>query len=118
MVLPVPQTSWPWLYAGLAFYLLVVRALRHSRVQALERERANISKLSPARAQKMIKVPLTLDLPFMTTKAQAFALFKTYGIVRNTIGAVFLHFLSDINAAYHFEPIASDKAAWQERKQQ
>ncbi|KAF8524797.1 hypothetical protein BU17DRAFT_84290 [Hysterangium stoloniferum] len=68
----------------LASYLVVVRTLRYRRLQRLDANRefkfSEKPGLTPAQAQRILRVSLQYDIPWITTMAVRFALFKTYGI--------------------------------------
>ncbi|KZT32413.1 hypothetical protein SISSUDRAFT_1055557 [Sistotremastrum suecicum HHB10207 ss-3] len=74
-------------FLGSAYYLWLVRSLRHRRRDELLAEYADIldskdikSKLSPAQAQKIVHIASLYEFPFVYIKSLEFALFKTYGI--------------------------------------
>ncbi|KAH8823465.1 hypothetical protein DL96DRAFT_1744338, partial [Flagelloscypha sp. PMI_526] len=66
-------------------YLLVVRALRYRRRDAVEKHFAHLVKnkgegMTPEEAQRIISPLIHLEMPFLVNLALSFALFKTYGI--------------------------------------
>lgn len=82
----IPTIEYPFITStilAMSIYMIIVQTLRYKRVQSLEHQVSDFTKLTPAQAQKIISVPLAYDLPFITFKAAQFALFQAYGIVRS-----------------------------------
>ena len=69
-------------FGGIVIWLLIVRAFRWKRYNAIHRQfQAKYKTMTPEEAQKIIQLSTMYDMPFLLTYALAFALFKTYGIV-------------------------------------
>ena len=67
---------------GALVWLLVVRALRWRRYNAIHRQfQAKYETMTPEEAQKIMQVSTLYDMPLLLNYSLAFALFKTYGIV-------------------------------------
>lgn len=67
--------------SGALVWLLVVRALRWRRYNAIHRQfQAKYETMTPEEAQKIIQVSTLYDMPLLLNYSLAFALFKTYGI--------------------------------------
>ena len=72
---------------GVLGYLALARLLRWRRYNAIYREymkRYQDGTLTPEEAQRIISVSTTYDMPLLLNYSLAFALFKTYAIVRTT----------------------------------
>jgi len=74
-------------FSGVFIWLALVRIFRWRRYNAIHRQygpRWNNGKgiITPEEAQKIIAVSFMYDMPMLLHIAMAFALFKTYGIVR------------------------------------
>ena len=70
------------LVAGVS-YLATVRSLRWQRYNAVHAKYGNkINSLTTADAQEVLDVALRWDMPLLFYYSLAFALFKTYAIVR------------------------------------
>jgi hypothetical protein len=70
-------------FGGLLTWLVIVRAFRWKRYNAIHRQfQAKYKeRITPEEAQKIIRVSTLYDMPLLMNYAIAFALFKTYGIV-------------------------------------
>lgn len=65
-------------------WLVVVRALRWARYNAIHREfkaKYEGRTMTPEEAQKIMHVSMLYDMPLLLNYALSFALFKTYAIV-------------------------------------
>lgn len=74
-------------------YLCIVRSLRwrqYNAVHAEYRSRFESNTLTPEDAQRIIHVGAYYDMPLLLNYSLAFALFKTYGIVRLLSHLLFL----------------------------
>ena len=72
---------------GILLWLALVRVFRWRRYNAIHRKygpRWSNGKgiMTPEEAQKIIAISFMYDMPMLLHIAMAFALFKTYGIVR------------------------------------
>jgi hypothetical protein len=71
---------------GFILWLVVVRALRWRRYNAIHRKYGpkwnnGLGAINPQEAQEIIHLSTVYDMPFLVHKALSFALFKTYAIV-------------------------------------
>ena len=65
-------------------YLFLVRSLRWRRYHAIHAKyQSKMHDMTPEEAQEIMDVSLHWDMPTLLNKAAAFALFKTYAIVRS-----------------------------------
>jgi len=95
---------------GILFRLALVRAFRWRRYNAVHRKygpKWNNGKgaITPEEAQEIMAVSTRYDMPMLLNYALAFALFKTYGIVRFS----FFDSYSEANLA--FQPSISNLLA-------
>lgn len=72
---------------GFVLWLVVVRALRWRRYNAMHRKYGpkwnnGLGAITPQEAQEIMHLSTVYDMPFLLYKALSFALFKTYAIVR------------------------------------
>lgn len=86
---------------GILLWLALVRAFRWRRYNAMHRKygpKWNNGKgiITPEEAQDIMSVSTRYDMPMLLNYALAFALFKTYGIVR----LAFLEFYFDSNLIF------------------
>ena len=71
-------------FGGVLIWLVVVRAFRWRRYNAIHRQfeaKYKEGSITPEEAQKIMEVSTQYDMPLLLNYALAFALFKTYGIV-------------------------------------
>jgi hypothetical protein len=71
---------------GFALWLLIVRALRWRRYNAIHRKYGpkwnnGLGTITPQEAQEITHLSTVFDMPQLLFNALSFALFKTYGIV-------------------------------------
>ncbi|KAJ7232708.1 hypothetical protein C8J57DRAFT_1383454 [Mycena rebaudengoi] len=69
--------------AAILVYLALVQSLRWRRYNAIHKKYAakfQTRTMTPAEAQEVVHLSYLYDMPLLTEKSTAFALFKTYGI--------------------------------------
>lgn len=95
-------------FGGIFLWLILVRIFRWRRYNAIHRKYGPIWNngkgiITPEEAQKIMAVSSNYDMPLVMNFAGAFALFKTYGIVRISLKS------HNFNANYNsnFQPSIS-----------
>ncbi|KAF8630568.1 hypothetical protein AX17_005380 [Amanita inopinata Kibby_2008] len=103
-LLPTPSNSPAvWLVVGIC-YLTLVRCLRWRRYHAIHKKyEGRTQDITPEEAQEIMHESASWDMPLLMNYALAFALFKTYGIVR----AVLVYMLICSPDSIFFKPSIS-----------